>query len=302
MNSLSSSDRPRIALIAGPTASGKSARALELAEREGGTIINADASQVYRDLRILSARPSADEEARAPHLLFGYRDATFPCSAAEWAEDAKAAIGESLAVGRLPILVGGTGLYIRTLIDGIAPVPGIDPEIRRAVRALPATEAHAALMSEDPEAAARLHPNDTTRLHRALEVIRSTGRPIHAWRESRVGGIAGTVRIELQTIVTSVPELYARCDARVDAMIAAGAVNEVAALHGRRLDPDLPVMRAIGVSQLIQYLGGSLSLDDAVASIKQATRNYAKRQRTWLRHQLLQMPGLSADLPIDKEG
>jgi tRNA dimethylallyltransferase len=282
------SERPRLALIAGPTASGKSARALALAEREGGTIINADASQIYRDLRILSARPSAEEEARVPHRLFGYRDGAEPCSAAEWAADAKAAIAEARGAGRLPILVGGTGLYIRTLLDGIAPVPTIDPAVRAAVRALTAGQAHAALVEEDPISAARLHPNDTTRLHRALEVIRATGRGIAAWRESRVGGIGQTVALELQTIVTPVAELYARCDARVDQMIAAGAIDEVAALRERRLSAELPVMRAIGVSQLIQYLAGEAGLDEAIAAIKQATRNYAKRQRTWLRHQLPQ--------------
>jgi len=286
MNSLASSDRPRIALIAGPTASGKSACALELADSVNGTIINADASQVYRDLAILSARPTAADEARVPHRLFGHRDGALAYSAAQWAEEAKSAITGVLAEGRFPILVGGTGLYIRTLFDGIAPVPDIDPEIRRRVRALSAAEAHEALAKEDPGAAARLHPNDTSRLQRALEVVRATGRPIAAWRESRVGGIAGDYAIGLQTIVTPVAELYARCDARVDWMIANGALQEVAALRDRRLDPALPVMRAIGVAPLIQYLAGDVTLDAAVAAIKQATRNYAKRQRTWLRHQL----------------
>lgn len=280
------SELPRIALIAGPTASGKSARAIRLAESANGSVINADASQVYADLRILSARPSVEEEERVPHLLFGYRDGTAACSAADWAEDAKAAIRQVQAAGRLPILVGGTGLYIRTLLDGIAPVPEIDREVRAQVRQLSAAETHAALAKEDPDSAARLHRNDTARLHRALEVIRSTARPIGAWRESRVGGIADMVRIDVENIVTSVAELYARCDARVDQMIAMGAVTEVAALRERRLDPSLPVMRAIGVSQLIQYLDGELPLDVAVNAIKQATRNYAKRQRTWLRHQL----------------
>ena len=292
------SELPRIALIAGPTASGKSARAIALAEAENGTVINADASQVYRDLRILSARPSVEDEARAPHLLFGYRDGADACSAADWAADAKAAIDLTLEAGRLPILVGGTGLYIRTLLDGIAPVPEIDPGIRDAVRRLSAAQTHAALAKEDPASAARLHPNDTARLHRALEVIRSTGKPIATWRESRVGGIADSVHIDLENIVTSVAELYARCDARVDQMIAMGAIDEAARLRERRLDPSLPVMRAIGVAQLVQYLDGHLTLDDAIASIKQATRNYAKRQRTWLRHQLPQARKSAAD----KEG
>jgi tRNA dimethylallyltransferase len=296
------SDRPRIALIAGPTASGKSARAIALAERENGTVINADASQVYRDLRILSARPSAEDEARVPHLLFGYRDGADPCSAAEWAEDAKAAIVETRKAGRLPILVGGSGLYIRTLLDGIAPVPEIDPVIRSVVRLLSAGEAHAALAKEDAVSATRLHPNDTARLHRALEVVRSTGKPIHAWRESLVGGIADTVHIDLEHIVIPVADLYARCDARVDQMIAAGAIAEAEALRARRLDTSLPVMRAIGVSQLIQYLKTGVELDEAVASIKQATRNYAKRQRTWLRHQLPQGVQAEPNAESNKEG
>ena len=292
------SELPRIALIAGPTASGKSARAIALAEAENGTVINADASQVYRDLRILSARPDAKDEARVPHLLFGYRDGGEACSAADWAADAKAAIARTLETGRLPILVGGTGLYIRTLLDGIAPVPEIDPAIREAVRRLSAAQAHAALAKEDSASASRLHPHDTARLHRALEVIRSTGSPIAAWRESRIGGIAHSVHIELENIVTSVAELYARCDARVDQMIVMGAVEEAARLRERRLDPNLPVMRAIGVSQLIQYLDGKMALEEATVSIKQATRNYAKRQRTWLRHQL-PLYGRSG---ADKEG
>ena len=290
MSTYRPSELPRIALIAGPTASGKSARAIALAESRHGTVINADASQVYRDLRILSARPSAAEEAQVPHRLFGYRDGAEPCSAADWAAGAKVAIGETLAAGRLPVLVGGTGLYIRTLLDGIAPVPEIEPEIRAQVRRLTAADSHAALAKEDAISAARLHPNDTARLHRALEVVLSTGKPIAAWRESRVGGIATSVHIDLETIVTSVAELYARCDARVDQMIEMGALAEVEALRARRLEPSLPVMRAIGVSQLIQYLDGEIPLDAAVSAIKQATRNYAKRQRTWLRHQLPQGP------------
>jgi tRNA dimethylallyltransferase len=158
MNS-DSTGKPPLALIAGPTASGKSALALALAEAAGGTVINADSAQVYRDLGIVSARPSAADEARVPHRLYGYRDGADSCSAADWAADAKAAIAEAHDEGRLPILVGGTGLYLRTLLEGIAPVPEIDPAVRKAVRALPVAEAHAALAREDPEAAARLRPS-----------------------------------------------------------------------------------------------------------------------------------------------
>ena len=188
-----SQDLPRLALIAGPTASGKSALAIELAERIGGVVVNADASQVYRDLRILSARPSPADEARVPHRLFGHVDGADSCSAARWAAEARAVIGEVHAAGQVPVLVGGTGLYLRTLLDGIAPVPAIDPAIREAVRALPVAQAHAALAVEDPAAAARLAPADTTRVARALEVVRSTGRPLAAWQAQREGGIGGAV-------------------------------------------------------------------------------------------------------------
>jgi tRNA dimethylallyltransferase len=285
MSTLTPSSLPRLALIAGPTASGKSAAALDRARRDNGTIINADASQVYRELRILTARPTEEEEARVPHLLYGYRDGAEPCSAADWAEDAKAAIAAVVAEGRLPILVGGTGLYLRTLIDGIAPVPPIDPAIRDRVRALPPGAAHAALASEDPAAAARLHANDSARAQRALEVVRSTGRSILAWRAERVGGIGAAFAIETELVDPPVATLYARCDARVDAMLAGGAIEEVAALRGRGLPDDLPVMKSIGVPPLLRHLAGKISLAEARAEIQQATRNYAKRQRTWFRHQ-----------------
>jgi tRNA dimethylallyltransferase len=286
MSIIDPSGLPRLALIAGPTASGKSARALALAESVGGTIINADASQVYRDLRVLSARPPAEEEARAPHRLFGHRDGAVACSAADWAEEAKAAIAEAHRAGRLPILVGGTGLYVRTLLDGIAPVPEIDPGVRDAVRAMPLAEAYAALQQEDADLATRLHPNDTTRVQRALEVVRSSGVSLAVWRETRSGGIRDQVALTAEVIDPPVAELYARCDARVDHMVEDGALDEVAALIERRLDPDLPVMRAIGVPQFAAYLAGESPLAVAVDAVRQATRNYAKRQRTWLRHQL----------------
>jgi tRNA dimethylallyltransferase len=285
MSIIDPSGLPRLALIAGPTASGKSARALELAERNGGTIINADASQVYRDLRVLSARPSAEDEARVPHLLFGHRDGAFACSAADWAEEAKAAIVRVHGEGRLPILVGGTGLYVRTLLDGIAPVPDIDPDVRTAVRAMPVADAYAALQREDPGLAAVLHANDTTRVQRALEVVRSTGKSLADWRATRVGGIRDHVALTVEVIDLPIDELYARCDLRVDRMVADGALEEVAALTARNLDPDLPVMRAIGVIQFARHLASDSMLDEAIAAVRQATRNYAKRQRTWLRNQ-----------------
>ncbi len=221
-----------------------------------------------------------------PHRLFGHRDGAVACSAADWADEARAAIAQAQGEGRLPILVGGTGLYIRTLLDGIAPIPPVDPAIRDQVRALAAADAHALLVAEDPRAAARLHPNDTSRLQRALEVVRSSGRSILDWRAERVGGIREQVALEIETILLPTADLYARCDARVDAMMAAGALDEVAALLERGLEPDLPVMRAIGVMELSRYIRGLDDIAHAVAALKQATRNYAKRQGTWLRHQL----------------
>ena len=248
------------------------------------TLINMDASQVYRDLRVLSARPSEAEEAAAPHQLFGYLDGTESCSAARWAADAKAAIAESAAVGRLPILVGGTGLYLRTLLDGIAPVPEIDPQIRADIRALAVRDAYAALSREDPAAAARLSPNDTTRVARALEVVRSTGRPLADWQKDKLGGIGDQIDLIPMILLPPRDWLYARCDARFVQMMDAG-LDEVAALLARGLDPDLPVMRAIGVPELADHLAGRLSRDAALAAAQMATRNYAKRQFTWFRNQ-----------------
>lgn len=281
----SPSDLPPLALIAGPTASGKSALALALAERIGGTIVNADASQVYRDLRVVTARPSAEEEARAPHRLFGHVDAAIAHNAAAWAAEAKAAIAEIHAVGGTPILVGGTGLYIRTLINGIAPVPEITPGIRAEVRTLPVAEAHAALGREDPEAAARLRPSDTTRVARALEVVRSTGRTLGHWQQQRVGGIGGAVGLSPVLLVPDADWLATRIDARFRAMLEQGAVEEVDALVARGLDPVLPAMRAIGVPEIAAWRAGQLDRATMIGRAQAASRQYAKRQRTWFRHQ-----------------
>ena len=277
--------RPPLALIAGPTASGKSDIALALAERTGGEIVNADASQVYRDLRVLSARPSPQEEARAPHHLFGHVDGADAMSAARWAAEAKATIADIHARARLPILVGGTGLYLRTLLDGIAPVPEIDSAIRAAVRALPVAEAHAALAREDPPAAARLASADTTRVARALEVVRSTGRPLAAWQAAREGGIGDTVSLHPLILLPDRDLLHARIDARAEAMLAGGAIEEVAALLARPLPADAPVRRAIGVPEIARLLAGEATRDETLDALRTATRRYAKRQYTWFRHQ-----------------
>lgn len=261
---------------------------LALAEQAAGraaVVINADSAQVYADLAVLSARPSAQEMQGVPHRLFGAWDGAQACSAADWAQAARAEIDAAHATGALPILVGGTGLYIRTLLDGIAPIPAIDPAIREAVRALPVAQAHAALLREDPERAALLNPADSTRVARALEVVRATGQPMAHWQARREGGIAQRVALRPLVLLPDRAWLYARCDLRFERMWQGGAVEEVAALLARDLDPDLPVMRAIGVPEIAGFLRGETTAESAVAAGQQATRRYAKRQFTWARHQ-----------------
>ena len=279
------SKKPPLALIAGPTASGKSALALRLAGEAGGIVVNADSAQVYRDLRIVSARPTAEEEAQVPHALYGYRDGGEICSAADWAGDARAAIAAAHAAGRLPVLVGGTGHYIRTLIEGIAPVPDIDPEIRAAVRALPVGEAHQALGREDAEAAARIRPSDTTRIARALEVVRSTGRTLRHWQQSRVGGIGGEVALRPLILLPPREWLHKRCDLRFEKMMSDEGIAEVSSLLKQTLPALAPVMRAIGVPEIAAFLRGDLTRDQALEAGRTATRQYAKRQYTWFNRQ-----------------
>jgi tRNA dimethylallyltransferase len=277
--------KPPLALIAGPTASGKSALALALAERTGGVIVNADSAQVYCELRVVSARPSEEEEAQAPHRLYGYRDGAFACSAADWAADARQEIAAAHAAGRLPILVGGTGLYLRTLLEGIAPVPAIAPEVREAVRRMAVAEAYAALEREDCEAAARLRATDTTRVQRALEVVRATGRPLAEWQREKQGGIVEAVMVKPLLLLPPRDWLYPRCDGRFEEMFVPEGLEEVRSLTARGLDPALPVMRAIGVREIAAFLGGELSRDGALEAGRTATRQYAKRQYTWFVHQ-----------------
>lgn len=277
--------RPRVALIAGPTASGKSALAFRLAQAANGVVINADASQVYADLQILSARPSMEEMGDIPHRLFGHIDGAEACTAARWATEAREEIGKAHAEGRLPILVGGTGLYLRTLLDGIAPVPDIDPAIRSAVRAMPVADAHAALSIEDPAAAARLAPTDSTRVARALEVVRSTRQPLAYWQQRKVGGIGEQIRLSPLILLPPRDWLIARCDRRFEQMVEGGAVAEVEALLARNLSPDLPVMRAIGVPEIASWLAGDIDREMMLERGRIATRQYAKRQYTWFSRQ-----------------
>lgn len=272
-------------VIVGPTASGKSALALALSRLTPVTIINADASQVYRDLRIISARPSSAEEAQAPHRLFGHIDGALACSAANWAKQAKVAIAEAHAAKRLPVLVGGTGLYLRTLLDGIAPVPEIDPVVRTSIRALPVGEAYAALSIADPAAASRLSANDSTRIARALEVVTATGMTMAHWHAQPSGGIG--VELDVTALMLLPPRewLQARCDARFEAMLASGAKEEVLALLARGLNPLLPVMRAIGVREIADMIAARETAENCAARAKIATRQFAKRQYTWFRNQ-----------------
>ena len=280
-----------MALIAGPTASGKSDLAvrLALALREDGresVVINADSAQVYADLQVLSARPTEEEMSGVPHRLFGTWDGAKACSAVDWAEAAKREIAGAHASGAVPILVGGTGLYIRTLLDGIAPVPEIDARIREGVRAMPVEQAYAALQAEDPERAAMLKPADSQRIARALEVIRSTGRTLSVWQQHLEGGIGDSVTLDPLVILPERDWLNARCDKRFALMMDNGAVKEVEALLARGLPETLPVMRAIGVPQITGMQRGELSREDAIEAGQLATRQYAKRQYTWLRNQL----------------
>ena len=276
---------PPLTIIAGPTASGKSALALALAERDGGVVINADSAQIYRDLPILSAGPGDAEKSRAEHRLYGVRDGALPCSAADWADLAKGEITLAHEQGKLPILVGGTGLYLRTLLDGIAPVPPIDPVIRRRVRSSGAVDNQAELRRADPEAAERIRPTDRTRIARALEVVLSTGRTLKDWQAERHGGIASQVSLRPLILLPPRDWLYARCDARFAVMVEQGAIAEVERLLARELDLNLPVMRAIGVREIAAFLGGETNREAIVAAGQQATRRYAKRQYTWFAHQ-----------------
>jgi len=277
-------------LIAGPTASGKSALALELAQKTGGVIVNADSMQVYRDLRIITARPTPEEEARLPHRLYGHVDAAVNFSAGAWMADAAKVLVEARAQQRLAIFVGGTGLYFKALTRGLSAVPPIPPEIREAVRARlerDGVEAlHADLALRDPASAERLKPRDRTRIARALEVVEATGRSLTSWHCEGLPPLLPPGRFSALFLAPDRDELYARIDARFEAMLTAGALEEVAQLAARRLDPLLPAMKAHGVPALIRHLAGEITLEEAATIGRADTRHYAKRQFTWFRHQL----------------
>jgi tRNA dimethylallyltransferase len=277
-------------LLAGPTASGKSALALKLAEKLGGTIINADSMQVYRDLRLITARPTAEEERRLPHRLYGHVDAAENYSVGAWRTEAALQLSAAEHESRAAIIVGGTGLYFNALTRGLAAMPPIAKHIRDEVRARlkaeGATALHDELARRDAAAAARLNPGDGTRVSRALEVMLGTGRSILDWQEDTEA--SGTDALPAAKIFLSVDrgELARRIDARFDAMMAAGAIEEVRALMARGLDPSLPAMKAHGVPWLIRQLRGEITLAEAVDGAKRDTRQYTKRQATWFRNQL----------------
>ena len=281
-------------LIAGPTASGKSALALTLAEKLGGVIVNADSMQVYRDLRVITARPSSDEEARAPHRLYGRVDAAVNYSTGQWLRDVAGVLDEVYAERRVPILVGGTGLYFKALTAGLAAVPPVPPDIRARVRGRLPSEGIAALYSElqarDAATAQRLMPNDRSRICRALEVLEATGRSLSDWHRDGLPPLLDPAKAAKVFLTCQRKALVARIEARFAAMLKAGALGEVSALAARKLDPLLPAMKAHGVPWLIRHLHGEISLDEAAAGAVMDTRRYAKRQHTWFRNQMKDWP------------
>jgi len=281
--------RNKTVIVAGPTASGKSALALAVAQAFDGVVINADSMQVYDLLRVLTARPSVADEALAPHRLYGVLAPSELCSAGRWREMAMAEIKAAWDAGKLPVVVGGTGLYLRSLVQGLSPIPDIPDDRREEARALferlGNQSFHTLLAQHDPVMAERLHPGNSQRLVRAWEVLQATGRSLADWQaEPAIDPLPGQTRTIL--LAPERQDLYAGCDGRFRKMIEQGALDEVRAIMALGLDPALPAMKALGVPELAAYLNGTLALEDAINSAQQATRNYAKRQSTWFRHQL----------------
>ncbi|WP_448203180.1 tRNA (adenosine(37)-N6)-dimethylallyltransferase MiaA [Azospirillum sp. sgz302134] len=286
-----------VVVIGGPTASGKSGMALDIAEAFGGTVINADSMQLYADLDVLTARPGAEDLERVPHRLYGVLPASKRGSAARWRDMALVEIALAHAEGRLPVVVGGTGLYLRSLMEGLSAVPAIPEEIRKAahdrLRELGGEAFREELVRRDP-ASAKLNPGDTTRLTRAWEVLEATGHPLSHWQTQTAEGAPAGLSFTVLVLDPPREALYANCDRRFELMMGQGALEEVRRLDAQALDPDLPAMKALGVPELRAHLHGELSLDEAIALAQQSTRRYAKRQVTWFRHQLVARPPLSA--------
>tara|TARA_R110002051_G_scaffold27194_1_gene65628 strand:+ start:2091 stop:2972 length:882 start_codon:yes stop_codon:yes gene_type:complete len=285
--------QPLIQLIAGPTASGKSRLALETAERTGAVIVNADSQQLYADLRILSARPTAEDEARAEHRLYGIADAADAWSVGRWSRAVMPVLAELAAESRPALLVGGTGLYFNALTRGLADIPDIPDSVRDEIGALYDSAGEGSvrrrLVEADPESEAAIAPGDRQRLIRALAVLTVTDRPLSVWRAD-TRPLLAEGSWEAVVVEPLRDQLYAACDARVGAMVEAGALDEVRALIARRLDPTLPAMKAVGVRDFAAHLRGEVSLGEAVTAVQQATRNYAKRQLTWFRNQTPDWP------------
>ncbi len=296
------SDTPEIVIVAGPTASGKSALALAIAEEFAGTIINADSQQVYRDLAVLSARPGEGEMARVPHRLYGVIDAAENCSAGRWLALAHQEIDAARFAGRLPILTGGTGLYLEALLNGLAELPAIPARAREEAKALHAELGGVAfrehLAALDPVSAAKLGANDTQRLTRAYEVALATGKSLSQWQAEQAP--APDLRAAAVVLLPEREGLYLACDARVRAMVAQGAAEEARALLARGLAVNLPAMKAVGLRELGVALDGRVTRDEAVAAMQQATRQYAKRQYTWFRNRL-QSSGILRRMTVNEQ-
>jgi tRNA dimethylallyltransferase len=277
-------------LIAGPTASGKSALALELAARMNGVVINADSMQVYRDLRVLTARPSDEEMNRAPHRLYGHIGAEEIYSAGRWLREAEQEIAAARKAEKTAIVIGGTGLYFSALLKGLSAVPEVSAQVRSQVRGLGEEKdneaLHAMLAARDPRTAAAVRVSDRQRILRALEVVEATGRGLADWREEPGVPVLNSGDYRAIFLETDRETLGRRIDARFDKMLAEGALEEVKALHARNLDPRMPAMKAHGVPWLTRYLNGEMPLDAAAEQGKRDTRQYAKRQETWFRNQL----------------
>ncbi|MFY8094394.1 MAG: tRNA (adenosine(37)-N6)-dimethylallyltransferase MiaA [Niveispirillum sp.] len=290
-SSAHSPTQPRpVLVIGGPTASGKSGLALAFAKRAGGVVINADSMQVYADLRVVTARPSVADEADAPHTLYGVVPASVRMSAARWRELALAEIDRAHAIGLLPIVVGGTGLYLRSLMQGLSDIPDIPADVRQAAMDLQAAigspELHARLAAVDPVTASRLHPTDSQRLIRAWEVVQATGRSISDWQAAPPTDVPTHLSFTTLVVEPPRPRLYAQCDQRFLTMLEQGAEAEVAALMAQGLDPVLPAMKALGVPEIAAILSGAMEREPAIIKAQQLTRNYAKRQLTWFRNQM----------------
>ncbi|WP_457796564.1 tRNA (adenosine(37)-N6)-dimethylallyltransferase MiaA [Methylocystis sp. S23] len=287
----------RAILIAGPTASGKSALALELAKRVGGAVVNADSMQVYTDLRIITARPTPEEEAQVPHFLFGHVDAGVNYSVGRYLADLARTLRDVQARGLTPIMTGGTGMYFKSALYGLSDIPAVPEEVRAQLREASQGKTpqalHAELAAKDPDTAARLRPTDPQRVMRALEVLAATGRPLASYQGARGAPLLDAARCPAFFLAPARETLYARIDSRFDKMMEMGALDEVARLRERGLDPALPAMRAHGVPGLIAYLDGLATLDAAITRGKLDTRRYAKRQFTFARHQLPHFAWLS---------